>query len=612
MPFCSRTSLPLLLHKGLSGYHRIHVWQACILVCSLCALCLGAPLSAAESVAEKPDTPSPLFDDATLPDEVEEARSFSFVGDLDMCDGPPRPMTLEECVALAMRRNVNIEIAYLERVLQKFDLVTTAYYTFAPRVSLDGRLQRRGSESRQHVHEDDTLAGTATFTETSNRTTTDSYGVTPSIEGLVPTGARYAMSWRLEKEHTLQDDRTLGTNNATGWERTSRRGMESELRFSISQPLLKGAGLDYSLATVRLGVLDEKINVLNLKSSIINELTTAIRAYRALLAAQWSVAISRNSLQRAMENLELAQAKIQTGRMAAMDILQFEADSANRELSLERSRDAYNTARLDLLQLLDMDRSLCIEPAETLEFDPMDLDLDRLQGMVFESRPEYLTNLLQIRKNELALLQTQRDRLWDLSLDGEGVVSEPWDYVDKSGKNTRTTNQDVSWSLGLNLNIPIFGNEVRNLQRSVLQAKSTLHTSRIRLRKQEQDILSNLEQQLDNIGLLHRQVTISHKARILADRKLEVERIKLQKGRSSTFQLVTFQDQQFQAREAELAAKISYLNALTELDQFLGTTLDSWDIEFKSYRKADANTIDAVKMDAPAPALFNWGVELTP
>jgi len=55
-------------------------------------------------------------------------------------------------------------------------------------------------------------------------------------------------------------------------------------------------------------------------------------------------------------------------------------------------------------------------------------------------------------------------------------------------------------------------------------------------------------------------------------------------GRTTNFQLVTFQNDLVNAQNNELNAKIAYLNALSGLDQIIGTTLDTWKIEFKTER----------------------------
>jgi outer membrane protein TolC len=65
----------------------------------------------------------------------------------------------------------------------------------------------------------------------------------------------------------------------------------------------------------------------------------------------------------------------------------------------------------------------------------------------------------------------------------------------------------------------------------------------------------------------------------LSERQLEIERQKQRLGRGDgIFELVRLQNELVDARNAELNATIDYLNALTRLDQSLGTTLDTWQV----------------------------------
>ena len=73
-----------------------------------------------------------------------------------------------------------------------------------------------------------------------------------------------------------------------------------------------------------------------------------------------------------------------------------------------------------------------------------------------------------------------------------------------------------------------------------------------------------------------RQYEIAGRARPVEETGFERE--KLQAGRSSNFQVLSFETDLRNAENARLNALIGYLNAQTELDQRLGMTLKSWDI----------------------------------
>ncbi len=564
----------------------------------LMALCVAWGLGWAPCLAQEPQDANTTRVQGMPNDVSVTGHAVTTDSGVELCAGPRLPMTLDECIALVMRRNVNIRVAYLGRVLQKFDLVSNRDFTFAPDVSLDAAAKRTSTFDVASTRTDNKGYSADSYSRVGSRSDTDSYSVTPGLSGLAPTGGRYSMSWGLQGTDAFSETKTETGKTSGGWSPTRRQGLEKVLSLSLTQPLLKGAGVDYNTVPVKQAVLTEKSNILSLKTSIISELTSAIQSYRNLLSQKWSVDISANSLQRAQANLDLAKVKIDIGRMAALDIVQYEADVANRELSLAQALNSYNTSRLTLLQLLDMDRGTCIEPAETIEFEPMDLDDDKLKALVFETKPSYLSTLLSIKGSELTLLQAKRDQLWSLSLGAGATVTDPVGETDTNISETTTSGQNINWNVGLTLNVPIFGPAERGVRRQLLSARSSLHVQRIQLKKQEEDILNELEQRLSNIRLLERQVELSHRSRVLADKKVEVEMVKLAKGRSSTFQLVTFQDQQFQAQQSELSARISYLDALAGLDSYLGTTMDTWNLEFKAYREEAEDEIANARLDS--------------
>ena len=123
-----------------------------------------------------------------------------------------------------------------------------------------------------------------------------------------------------------------------------------------------------------------------------------------------------------------------------------------------------------------------------------------------------------------------------------------------------------------------------------LSVKQELDRARITLMQSEnslQDRLATLELDLQDrirdVNLSFSQLELAQDATRLSQKQLEIEQEqrKLGLGEGTIFELISFQDDLAQARTSELNAKIGYLNALTNLDQFLGTTLQTWKIEVR-------------------------------
>ncbi len=450
-------------------------------------------------------------------------------------------MSLAECVALTLRDNVEIRIAYLDRVLQKYDLTTKTTYRYIPNINLDGSAEKRGRNTE----------GSKTLTDSANAKTT--------VRERLPTAGNLGFTWNNQ----------MGTTDTSG---ESSRWSGNSWRVDFTQPLLKRAGIDYDTSFVIQAEIKDKQDILKLKETLIDQVTQSISDYRSLLSARQSLEISENSLEQSKNNLEIGRKKVHFGRMPATDLIQLEADVAKNELALAEAKNSLVETQLRLVKQLYLDSDILIIPTENVRKLPeVDLSQERSLAIAYANKPNYLTNVLGIESTQLELLRAQRDWLPDV------------EFKAGYGK-TRTDSDQTDWNVGLKLTVPLFGDERRNLNYSVLNAKSALRTASINLKKQKEDIASDVRDKIMSLKIKERRVALAVRNRELTEQKLKIQKRKMSVGKSSTFELVSFQDDLFTAKNSELRAYIDYLDALSEFDQFLGTTLNTWQIDFVSYR----------------------------
>lgn len=494
---------------------------------------------------------------------AEETFADNPHSDVGGDDAKPVTMSLGECVALTVRKNVTIEVAYLNRVLQKYDLVTDTTFRYVPQVGIDGKATKSEDiNSSGTTTKDDTLSGTATVTQK------------------IPSGGNFEFSYEKSRQHDTESG-SVTENEVTN---------TSTWTVTLTQPLLKSAGFDYDLSNVRQAEIEEQQNIVSLKGTIIDTISQAITYYRALLEAKHSMEISKQSMEIAQKSLKNAQEEVKYGRLASMDLIQYESDLANRELSLEEARNSYINARLDLAKHLNIDKNTLIIPSEDLDIKEFYLDEKKSNTLAKANKPDYLTQRLNLESKEYTLLRASRDTLPQLDLTATYGETH-------TTTNTQGNNNDDKWSVGLELQTPIFGTERRQLTSTELSARSAVRIAMINLKKAEDDIASEVADKIRDLKIKAKSAKLAVRARKLSEQKLQVEQAKLKAGRSSTFQVVTFQSDLFEARNSELSSKINYLNALTDFDQYLGTTLDTWKIDFKTQRKGAAESITEVQSD---------------
>ncbi|MDR3507323.1 MAG: TolC family protein [Caulobacteraceae bacterium] len=448
--------------------------------------------------------------------------------------GPRLEISLADAVFIGLRDNRTVKSAYVARVSQKYDLFV--------------------SEQRFHPT---ALLTASTQTDRQGHTTSSTLNLNPTVSWLAPTGAQFQFGWSRLDQHAP------GANQTTDL-----------ASFTVTQPLLKGGGLAVNAAPIRIAELQERINRLSLKSTVSNTVTSIVVAYRALLQTQEQLVIARESLKRSQDQMRTNQALIDAGRMAAAEIVQTEADIANQQVALLQAEQQRNSAQLALLRLLAMDLHTDIVAADHIEAHHVGIDLDQAITIALDGRPDYLSQRRSLEQARQSLMLAKNNRLWDLSL----VGSVQHQSLRGSSAITTTPSAalpDTSGSLGLELRIPLGD---YTLQQGEVQAATTVRTQEIQLEDLRQQIEAQVRDAVQGVELSWRQVEAARQARDLAKRTLDLEHEKLEAGRASNFEVLTFEANLRAADTQELSASISYLNALTQLDQQLGATLDTWKV----------------------------------
>jgi outer membrane protein TolC len=475
------------------------------------------------------------------PIQTQKRQQTKPIADNPLTQNQPKPvtemrtvkLTLSDVVILALENNRPIKNAYLERIAQRQELAVAEDKfspNFTPTVSLS--IAQFG---------------------TNRRATDADLGIGATVSVKVPTGGKLSFRWATNGQTVSQNGLNLDINDDP---------FSQNLQLSFNQPLLRGYGVSVNQASVDIARLTEQVNILDLKSTLSNTITEAILAYRELIRAQELLKIAQLSLQRAEESLSNNRVLIEAGRLAPVDIVQSETEVARRQVSLIEAENNLEAARLLLVNIVDIEPTAVVVATDSLIASTVSLNSESLRQLAFENQPDYLKAQLDLERTKLALLQAENNRLWDLNL------NTSYGYA---SNNT----SDVRIGLGLSREIGDLTVE-RDFQRRLvnqLQAENTLT-------EQRESLDIQLIDRIRDVNMSFSQVELAKKVTESSEKQLEIAREKQRLGRDVTvFELIRLQDDLVQARNVELNAMINYLNALTRLDQTLGTTLDTWQVK---------------------------------
>jgi outer membrane protein TolC len=479
-------------------------------------------------------------------------------------------MTLTDAVSLVLRSNRNIAIAYLDRLIQKYDL-QVAEAEFLPNVRVD-------------VSSSPQITDTHTTSEGDKSTVLKEYwdtGATFSARKKIVTGGEFAFSW--ENEYTSTRTKTDGSA-------TAPYTSPSVWSIEFTQPLLKGGGIDYTQASLARARLQELENIISLRDNISNVIANTISAYNSFYQSSRNLKIRKTALEEAKKQLETNKILVETGRMASNELIQSESQVADQEFSYEEALNEVETKRLALLDLLDIDKTTRIIPDEDITIKERRPDYERCLKIALENNSTFITTVNSVKRSELALMEEENSRLWNLDL----TAQYKEDYDDYMWKSDTDDDQEREWYVGLTLTAPfeLYGYDRIVKRRKLLLAKKNLKVAQMNLKEAQNDLETQIQNAVRDVYTQIKLVKRARKSLELAKLKLEFEKTKLNVGRSTIFQVVSFQNTLVDKQEAELQQTISYLTSLITLDQLLGKTLETWSIELKgNYKEMERELI---------------------
>lgn len=359
---------------------------------------------------------------------------------------------------------------------------------------------------------------------------------------------------------------------------------DTALRFSISQPLLRNAGVNVNTHFIRVAQYQEQIVSARTKLEAIRILANADRAYWALYAARRELEVRQQQYELALAQLESAQRRVQAGDAAQIEVTRAQSGVAASLEGIIIAHTAVRRAQRDLKRIMNLPNLPIGGETELFtisEPNPLGLDLDaeELAAFAVTNRMEMLELELQLAIDASAIDFQRNQKLplvvldYTYSINGLGRSYRPaFDQIaDRSFED---------WSLGVTAEIPL-GNELARARyhQAVLRRLQRLATREQRIaaiRQEVFDALDLLEQNWQRI-LAARQETI------LAAQTYEAERRQFELGLRTSTDVLDAATRLADAQSREIIALADYQISLVDIAFATGTLLGHSRVRFEPY-----------------------------
>jgi outer membrane protein len=360
--------------------------------------------------------------------------------------------------------------------------------------------------------------------------------------------------------------------------------------LGLNQPLLNGFGRMSNERYIIVARNNTSVAEEVFRLQVITVVVAVENAYWDLASLQESVKVAGQALAVAQQLHKDNQIRLDVGTMSPLDVTSAESEVAARTRDLTIATTNLQLQEATLKNMLARRVSPQLDAARIILKDPMpeprQTDIPELEtalAAAMEKRPELHQAETNLKNQDISVRYTDSSLKPALSVFGfyagaglEGQTSESQSGM-LDALSQSFSGKYPEYATGLSLSISL-----RNRTAQADNLRSQLEKNQLLITQQRSRNTISMEVRKAIIGLVQgkAQVEAAHKASALAREMWEGEKVKLEAGASTSYQVILRERDFINARYAEVGAMTAYSKAIVEMDRARGATLDRNGIEY--------------------------------
>lgn len=524
---------------------------------------------------ERPSLPFVFTDQWTLdpvPEAVEKAQRSDEGYGLLTDEGPLQATTLQECIALALKNNTDLQIRRLAPVNAAAG-VRKARAIFDPALFAD-LTRDRSVQIAQSISAFTSGGASTQFT--------DNFGGGIGLRKLLLTGGQVSLAWRNNRNKA-----NPSVLNQYDPEYLSTLGL------SLNQPLLRDFGWGYSLLRVEIAQNTEQTDYYRYLATIADVIARVEEAYWTLVLAQQSVRVEEQGLALARELQRQNEGKFRVGALPQTAVLEARAEVARREANLLLVQNAVANTRDVLRAIVNApditDEALIrIDPADVPTVVPYDINLGRSLKTAIEQRPEIVAARLDVRgiglqrkiaENQLLPRVNVVGGLGLNGISGTGAAPEPTPFAVPNPIGIGGYGRAIellpdgrfyNYSVGAVIEVPIDNAQAKA---DYAQANVGYEQSRLALRRLEEGVTLEIKTAVTDLLTDLKTIDATRIARELEEENVRNQYARYEVGLATTKDLLDYLERLTRAQFREVQALTEYNSDLARMRRVEGTLL---------------------------------------
>jgi outer membrane protein len=373
--------------------------------------------------------------------------------------------------------------------------------------------------------------------------------------------------------------------------------LDSTLGFTITQPLLRGFGIELNRRFIRIAKNDQRIADMVFRQQVIDTVAGIARLYTDLVSLNEDVKVKQEALWLAQRLYEDNKHKVEQGEQAPIEVTRAQAQVASNQQALISAQGLVQQQELIVKTAVTRGglANPAIRAAQIIPTDSVTVPetesvrpVDELIAEALHDRPDLAQAGIQVENSQISLkgslnaLRPEMDVVGTLQNGGlsgginpvgaaltPGAALYPGGYGTALGQIFK--NNFPSYSVGVQLTLPL-----RNRVAQADAVRDELQVRQTQVRRQQFEDQVRLE--VADAYVAMQQARAAYEAaiqsRVLQQQSVKVEQETFDVGLATNYMVIQYQTYLAQAQSTEVAAKGAYAKAMIALDRATASTLE--------------------------------------
>jgi outer membrane protein TolC len=389
-------------------------------------------------------------------------------------------------------------------------------------------------------------------------------------------GGNYNLSWTNSRNETS----STGSNCSPCY--------SAGLDGSFTQPLWRNFKIDGTRASIRTNEISQDIAEINLSAQEVSILAQVRNAYWELSYARLAVEAAQRSLELSTKLVGDNRMRVEIGSMAPIDVVQAQAEEANRRQQLVTAQATLRNNELALKRLIvsgtdDELWKATIVPVDQPVVTPQPIDLEAAVSNALSKRTDLTVTKRNLESTDIQLRASENETKPELNFvgslrlsgragvgrdvpdplrPGQTIPGTSGTYLDALG-HIRTF-EAPRWNFALNFSYPLGTSAAKaNLSRQRLLREQTEAT----LKLTELQIATEVTSAALAVRNSFEAMQASKVSRDLSQQRLDAAQAKFDQGMATNYEVVQAQRDLNDARNSELRQLLNYQRALVDFQR---------------------------------------------